>query len=89
MAGKRNKIKKAAADIVSAMSPSPPPPPADDGLLDDLLAQLDKKDSVNLQETAQVLREVEDAEGQPLSPPPKKGSRSRHDARKVRISMTR
>ncbi|KAJ6502594.1 hypothetical protein C8R45DRAFT_1092420 [Mycena sanguinolenta] len=52
---KKSKLKK-ALDIL----PSPPPPQDDDdGLMDDLLAQLDSRDQVVAQESANVLNDMQ------------------------------
>lgn len=76
MARKRDKIKK-------VFSPPPAEPaPADDqdGLEDDLFAQLDARDEGTRKEAAEVLQSVEDAKATEQS---KKDSRSRFQARAV------
>jgi len=81
MAGKRNKSKKA--------EPLPPPPEQyndDDGLVDDLLAQLDSRDASSKQ-AAVVLSEVQDRsmqDAQQATEKAKKDSRARFKAREER-----
>jgi len=82
MAGKRNKSKKAEL-------PSPPPPEqynGDDGLVDDLLAQLDARDASS-KEAAVVLNEVQGRsmqDAQQMTEKAKKDSRARFKAREER-----
>lgn len=79
---KRNKIKKAFSPPSSA-----PPPPAveDDGLIDDLVAQLDAQDDTVKTEAATVLTEIN--KNASSTPPDAtrsgKDSKSRFEARKV------
>lgn len=83
MAGsKRNKIRKVLSPTRHA---TPPPEPLhdDDALMDDLLAQLDEKDSASRQEAATVLSEVSEQKTAEAESAPKR-SRSRHEARQVR-----
>lgn len=82
MARKRDKIKK-------VFSPPPAEPaPADDqdGLEDDLFAQLDARDEGTRKEAAEVLQSVEDAKATEQS---KKDSRSRFQARAARKAEQR
>ena len=74
MAGnKRNKVKQKAHQIAEAISPSHSPPVADDadddGLIDDLLAQIENNPSTTA-EAAKVINEVEIREA--AATPPKK-----------------
>ena len=89
MAGsKRNKVKKL---LSPAKVPSPPPEPAldDDALMDDLMAQLDSKDTVVQQEAATVLTEVSVQKTAEVADAPQNTSRTRHQARQVRIARAR
>lgn len=81
---KRNKLKK----VLSPQSPPPPPadPAADADLMDDLFAQLDSKDAVVQQETAQVIQQVQLNQStgtQDSVPPPSQKPKDRHRARLV------
>lgn len=87
MAGsKRQKVKKMAAPLL----PSPPPPAdEDDALVDDLLAQLDSPDKDVQSQAAVVLQDVQESELEAAKANGKQtkngGSRSRFDARQVRL----
>jgi OTU domain-containing protein 6 len=82
MAGsKRNKIKKALSPK-SVYSP-PPDNTNDEELLDDLVAQLDSRDGTVQHEAATVIQEVEQKANEQANS--KKDSRSRFEARQVRI----
>lgn len=83
---KRAKIKK----VLSPPLPSPPqsqePLQADEGLLDDLLAELDNRSPAVQQEAAAVLQEIQVNQGPsaPLnSSESKKGSKKRFKEREV------
>lgn len=81
MGSKRNKLKKA----LSPSNPSPPPPAEDDGLLDELYAQLDSKSPAVQSEAAVVLEQVKSNEAHELENDPKQDSRTRFEARQVVI----
>ncbi|KAF7363401.1 OTU domain-containing protein [Mycena sanguinolenta] len=74
---KKSKLKK-ALDIL----PSPPPPQDDDdGLMDDLLAQLDSRDQVVAQESANVLNDMQiQKQAENLDAAPKQDAKSRFKA---------
>ena len=75
--GKKN--KKSAAPTQPALMPE-----ADaDGLVDDLLAELDTRDAVVQQEAAAVLTEVAVAQTLPDPPSAKKDSKARFKEREV------
>lgn len=86
MAGsKRNKVKKLLSPT-RAVTPPPEPSLDDDALMDDLMAQLDARDSSHesKQEAATVLGEMgarKTAEQE--AAPSKQDSKSRHQARMV------
>ena len=78
----KNKIKK----MLSPPSQSPPQEDLadDDALMDDLMAQLDSKDSAVREESATVLQEMQvNAVAQELDSAPKKDSKARFRARQV------
>lgn len=82
--GNKKKSKKAAVPV-----PEPPPPPADaddDGLLDELVAQLDTQDTAVQENAATVIQELDQANKaeEVEAKSSKKDSRSRFEARKVR-----
>lgn len=89
---KRAKLKKVLSPPVS----SPPPlsqaaTSADDGLLDDLLAELDNRSPVVQQEAAAMINEMQVNGNPSVSPPPqenKKGSKARFKEREVSISRS-
>jgi OTU domain-containing protein 6 len=77
MAGsKKNKLKKA----VSAFTVQNASEADDEQLMDDLLAELDARNPTVRQEAATVIQEVELAHT-----PPKQDSKSRFQARQVRL----
>ncbi|QRW27541.1 OTU-like cysteine protease [Rhizoctonia solani] len=86
MARKRDKIKK-------GFSPPPAEPaPAtgqDDGLEDDLFAQLDARDAETRKEAAEVLQSVESAKATDAAEKSKKDSKSRFQARVTRKAEQR
>ena len=89
MAGsKRSKVKKLLSPT-KAVTPQPEPAMDDDALMDDLLAQLDSKDNAVQQEASTVLTEVAAQKAADVADQPKKDSRTRHQARQVRIASTR
>ena len=80
--------KKAKKGVVPVPEP-PPPPPADaddDGLLDELVAQLDTQDTAVQENAATVIQELDQANKaeEVEAKSSKKDSRSRFEARKVR-----
>ncbi|KAG8967047.1 hypothetical protein FRC03_010795 [Tulasnella sp. 419] len=87
MAGnKRAKLKKSAAGIVQSLSPSPPvPEPEDDGLIDDLLAQIDQNNGSS-SEAAAVMNSIELRHAQEIADTgvKKKDPRSRHRERQAK-----
>ena len=86
MAGsKRSKVKKLLSPTRAA-SPPPEQIADDDALMDDLMAQLDSKDTVAQQEAATVLTEVSVQKAAEVADAPQKSSRTRHQARQVRIA---
>jgi len=88
MAGsKRNKLKK----VLSPTSPLPPVSNTeDDGLVDDLLAQLDARDGNVQQGAAEVLNDMEsNREQEKPESTPRKDSRSRFRARELRKATAR
>ena len=95
MAGsKRSKLKKALSPPFASSKPSEPEPPAmdDDALMDDLMAQLDSRDTTVQAESAAVLHEMNVNKAADTPPPPpaaspppqKQDSKARHRARMVR-----
>lgn len=82
------KKKSKAAQSTTSSVPIAVPDSVDDGLLDDLLAQLDEKDAAQQQEAATILHEADlNAQAETLESDPsatKKDSRARFEARKVR-----
>ncbi|KAF8212283.1 hypothetical protein K438DRAFT_1806285 [Mycena galopus ATCC 62051] len=81
--GKKTKLKK-ALDIL----PSPPPPDEDDGLMDDLLAQLDSRDQTVAQESANVLNDMQiNEQAEALEAAAKQDAKSRFKARQARKAM--
>ena len=92
MAGsKRSKLKKALSPpFASTKSPEPEPAMDDDALMDDLMAQLDSRDTTVQAESATVLHEMNlnkaaDTPPPAASPPSQKhDSKARHRARMVR-----
>lgn len=88
MAGsKRNRVKK----MLSPTRAITPPPPIDnavddDGLMDDLLAQLDSRDGAAQQQSAAVLHGMNIQEvADDRTAAPKQDSKARHKARQVRL----
>ncbi|KAI0273367.1 hypothetical protein BC834DRAFT_947610 [Gloeopeniophorella convolvens] len=81
MGSKRNKVKK-------IFSPSPPPPPVgdsvDDGLMDDLLAELDSRNKTVQLESATVLGEIQVAQAASPDSKSSSGSKNRFKARQAR-----
>lgn len=90
MAGsKRQKLKKKAADMYEAISPSQSPvsaTEADEGLLDDLLAQMNQSDGQPNPEAAKVLSETTSIQKstESLSSKLRKDPRARWKERQVR-----
>ncbi|KAJ7685140.1 hypothetical protein DFH06DRAFT_30874 [Mycena polygramma] len=79
--GKRNKLKKA----VDLISNSPPPADDDDGLVDDLLAQLDSRDETVQQESANVLNDMQlNKQADQIEAASKQDAKSRFKARQAR-----
>ncbi|KAJ6496633.1 hypothetical protein C8R47DRAFT_349375 [Mycena vitilis] len=79
--GKRNKLKKA----VDFVSNSPPPADDDDGLVDDLLAQLDSRDETVQQESANVLNDMQlNEQADEIEAASKQDAKSRFKARQAR-----
>ncbi|KAJ7905444.1 hypothetical protein B0H14DRAFT_3850381 [Mycena olivaceomarginata] len=79
MGKKSNKLKK-ALDVFPN-----PPPDADDGLMDDLLAQLDSRDETVAQESANVLNEMEmNKQAEQLGTTSKQDAKGRFKARQMR-----
>lgn len=84
MGKKSNKLKK-ALDVFPD-----PPPDADDGLMDDLLAQLDSRNETVAQESANVLNEMEiNKQAEQLETTSKQDAKSRFKARQASRSMKR
>ncbi|CAE6490123.1 unnamed protein product [Rhizoctonia solani] len=85
MARKRDKIKK-----VFSPPPAEPAPATDqDGLEDDLFAQLAARDAETQKETAEVLQSVENAKAAEANEKLKKDSKSRFQARTARKAEQR
>ncbi|KAH9842789.1 uncharacterized protein C8Q71DRAFT_734582 [Rhodofomes roseus] len=91
MAGsKRSKLKKALSPPFAAKSPEPEPNMDDDVLMDDLMAQLDSRDTSVHAESAAVINEMNinnaaDTPPPAASPPSQKqDSKARHRARMAR-----
>ncbi|KDQ60872.1 hypothetical protein JAAARDRAFT_31869 [Jaapia argillacea MUCL 33604] len=89
MGSKRNKLKKMLSPPSSNQaSPQPPSGSAmdDDGLMDELMAQLDSKNSTVQQESANVLNQIHlnQAAQTPSPTPPKTDAKSRYKARQAR-----
>ncbi|KAF8744172.1 OTU-like cysteine protease, partial [Rhizoctonia solani] len=86
MARKRDKIKK-----VFSPPPAEPAPATgqDDGLEDDLFAQLDARDAETRKEAAEVLQSVESAKATDAAEKSKKDSKSRFQARVTRKAEQR
>ncbi|KAJ1309705.1 hypothetical protein OPQ81_006470 [Rhizoctonia solani] len=86
MARKRDKIKK-----VFSPPPAEPTPAADqdDGLEDDLFAQLDARDAQVQKEAAEVLQSVENAKSIEANEKSRKDSKSRFQARAARKAEQR
>ncbi|KAJ6547516.1 hypothetical protein B0H19DRAFT_1166076 [Mycena capillaripes] len=83
--GKKNKLKK-AVDIFPHMSP---PADDDDGLVDDLLAQLDSRDETVQQESANVLHDMElNKLADQIDGSSKQDAKSRFKARQARKAAT-
>lgn len=85
---KRAKLKKVLSPPVSSPPSLAPEPSADDGLLDDLLAELDNRSPVVQQEAAAMINEMQVNGNPSVSPPPqdsKKGSKARFKEREVSI----
>ncbi|KAJ7343531.1 hypothetical protein DFH08DRAFT_872956 [Mycena albidolilacea] len=79
MGKKSNKLKK-ALDVFPD-----PPPDADDGLMDDLLAQLDSRDETVAQESANVLNEMQiNKQAEQLETTSKQDAKDRFKARQMR-----
>lgn len=87
MAGsKRNKVKKAFSPAKALAPQDPPAEPIieDDGLMDDLFAQLDSKDKTVQEESATILQEADmNAVAESLDSAPKNDSKNRFRARQV------
>jgi OTU domain-containing protein 6 len=86
---KKNKIKKVLSPSHSN-TPEEPPTVQDDGLMDDLLAELDSRDQTVQHESATVLMEMQDNQenlfaDKAQSATKKQDSKSRHEARQVSI----
>jgi len=83
---KKNKIKKVLSPSQSSTLEEPPTV-QDDGLMDDLLAELDSRDQTVQHESATVLMEMQDNQENPKaqSATKKQDSKSRHEARQVSI----
>lgn len=89
MAGsKRNKLKKVFSPS-RALAPSDPPPIVDDeGLMDDLFAQLDSKDKAVQGESAAILQEADlNTFADDLDSAPNNDSKNRFKARQVRTVL--
>ncbi|CAE6510102.1 unnamed protein product [Rhizoctonia solani] len=86
MARKRDRIKK-----VFSPPPAEPAPAAnqDDGLEDDLFAQLDARDAETRKEAAEVLQSVEDAKATEVDEKSRKDNKSRFQARAARKAEQR
>lgn len=97
MAGsRRQKLKKKAGGIIDAFSPSQSPVSADspdDGLLDDLLAQLNQPNGQPNPETGKVLLDIADKptekSSESLSSKLRKDPRTRWKERQVRLLLGR
>jgi OTU domain-containing protein 6 len=77
---KKNKLKKA----VNSFPEASPPIDDDDGLVDDLLAQLDSRDEVVQQESANVLNDMQlNQQADQLEATSKQDAKSRFKARQV------
>ena len=87
MAGsKRNKLKNVFLPSQSAASPPDEPAVDDDELMNDLIAQLDSKDTNVQSESAEVLKDMQTNQQNFVQDVSKKrGSRSRHQERQVSI----
>ncbi|KAJ7940683.1 hypothetical protein B0H13DRAFT_25410 [Mycena leptocephala] len=78
---KKNKLKKA----VNSFPEASPPIDDDDGLVDDLLAQLDSRDEVVQQESANVLNDMQlNQQADQLEATSKQDAKSRFKARQAR-----
>jgi OTU domain-containing protein 6 len=88
MAGsKRNKIKKAFSPTKTVESP-PPPITEDNDLMDDLFAQLESKDKIAQETSAEILKDASlDSVADSLEQEGKKDSKARFKARQVRLLL--
>ena len=92
---KRNKVKKAVSPLASSFIPTTSSPATEqasedsDGLLDDLLAQIDSKQHTDKEEAATILRQIENTAiaTDAIASQQKKSNRNRFEARQVSIRL--